>query len=268
MESCSQWTSICKKLDDLPTLETSKMRLFNILEDKDASIKDVERIIEKDPAMAAKIVRLANAAFYRREAQAKSIHDAILTVGFDMVRCITISMAVMHTLGKSTVVSGRIWRHSTAVSVFAFGLGKDKAEKEILLSGGLLHDLGRMAFLYIEPDMYAPLFRDGWPGIDLEQGVFSVDHTIVGEMIAKKWRFPSEVIDIIRTHHNPHNRLSALIYLIDCIVSEHDNNSCIDHDVEIDLSRADHLLGPEYKDLVNDIATRYKQEGSLIEGFV
>ncbi len=268
METYSKWTSICKKLYDLPTLEPSKIRLFNILEDKDASVKDVERIIERDPAMAAKIVRLANAAFYRRESGVKSIHDAILTVGFDMVKCITISMAVMHTLGKSTIVTDRLWRHSTAVSVLAFGLGKDKAEKEILLSGGLLHDLGRMAFLYIEPDMYASLFRDGWPDIDLEQKFFSVDHTIVGEMVAKRWHFPSEVIDIIKNHHNPHNRLSALIHLVDYVVSEHDNNPCIDHNIEIDLSRVKHLLGPEYKALVNDVATRYKQDGSLIEGFV
>jgi len=54
-----------RNLDDLPTLKSSKLRLLSILEDDDVDIKDVEQVIAADPAMAAKMVRLANSAFFR-----------------------------------------------------------------------------------------------------------------------------------------------------------------------------------------------------------
>lgn len=268
MEVCSQSIRIHRKLDEIPTLESTKVRLFTALEDEDADLKDIERIIEKDPAMAAKVIKLANAAFYRREAQVESIHDAILTVGFDMVKCITVSMAVMHTFGTSTTVANSLWRHSVAVGVLAFGLGKDKPEKETLLSGGLLHDLGRMVLLYIEPDVYAPLFDDNYPDIDLEQEIFSMDHAAIGEIIAKRWHFPPEVVNIIRNHHRPNNRISALIRLVDCVVSEHDNKLLENPDIREDIDRIKHFLGSEYKSVVNDVLSKYNQGSALIEDFI
>ncbi|HQP32219.1 MAG TPA: HDOD domain-containing protein, partial [Deltaproteobacteria bacterium] len=212
-----------KDWDDLPTLRSSKLRLFSILEDENADIRDVERIIESDPAMSAKMVRLANSAFYRHAKPSRTIHDAIVTIGFDMVRCIALSMSVMQTFNSKDTVAQSLWRHSSAVALTALGMGKTRDERGCLFSGGLLHDLGRVVLIWKEPTTYATLFKHTWPDLEQERTVFETDHTRLGEEVAQRWHFPADVIDVIRHHHAPTSRPSAVVCLVDLIVHQEEN---------------------------------------------
>jgi HD-like signal output (HDOD) protein len=136
-----------KDLEEIPTLRESKLRLFTILEDDSSDIRDVEHIIESDPAMAAKVIRIANSAFYRFTKKVQSIHDAIMVIGFDMVRCITLSMSVMQSFGSNERIAKEIWRHSFQVALSAMCVARDREERGSFFSGGLLHDLGRVVLL-------------------------------------------------------------------------------------------------------------------------
>jgi len=244
------------KLEDIPTLKSSKLRLFSALEDDATDIKDIERIIISDPAMSAKIVKIANSPFYRHEAKIKGMHEAILTIGLDMVKCITLSMSIMESFGASTKVANRLWTHSYSVGLLALSLGKNKEEREWLFSGGLLHDLGKMVLLYLEPDLYTPLFNKGWPGIEDEQQILSTDHTQLGEFVAKRWHFPQEVVNIIRHHHKPTERSSAIIYVVDHVVHSLEDKQDV---WEKDLKDVEPFLGPDYKTLVNKLIEGYSK---------
>lgn len=205
--------SLDKDLDSLPTIGANKLRLFQVLEDGNASMRDVEQIIASDPAMAAKVIKLANSSFYRHARQSVGIHDAIATIGFDMVKCITLSIAVMEAFGSTEQAAAELWQHSYVVALVAFEFGRTRNEKEWLLTGGLLHDLGRMVLLAKRPDEYLPMIDQGFPTQAQEAAVFGQDHTCIGAEVARKWHFPEQVVDIILNHHTPNSRLTALVHV-------------------------------------------------------
>jgi putative nucleotidyltransferase with HDIG domain len=254
-----------KNIENIPTLETSKMRLFNILQDENTNAGQVEKVLSSDPAMAAKIIKLANSPFYRHSQQTLGIRQSLLTIGLDMVKCIVLSMAVMESFGTNTKLAVQLWRHSYATALMALSLSADTKEKESLFAGALLHDLGRMVLLFKVPDAYIPLFdvEGNRPDIDMEQEVFLTDHTIIGEAVARRWHFPPEIIGVIRHHHTPQDRVSALVFLINHILLQ------LERDLPPDISEHSHLLanffGKRYNDLVNTIMQRYKINTVIIE---
>ncbi len=189
------------------------MRLFQVLEDGNASMSDVEQIIASDPAMAAKVIKLANSSFYRHSRQSVGIHDAISMIGFDMVKCITLSIAVMDAFGSAEKAAADLWRHAYAVALVAFEFGRTRNEKEWLFTGGLLHDLGRMVLLAKRAETYLPLMENGFPEPAREAEAFGLDHTQIGAEVARKWHFPEQVVDIILNHHAPKSRLTALVFV-------------------------------------------------------
>ncbi|MRR14608.1 HDOD domain-containing protein, partial [archaeon] len=247
-----------RHIESIPTLEASRMRLLDVLQDEDVDFERLEGVISADPAMAAKVIKLANSPFYRHANEALGIHKALMTIGMDMVKCLTLSMAVINSLKIESGHARALWSHSYATALIALSLSRDRHEKEHLFTGALLHDLGRMVFMFREPESYVPLieFDGSWPDIHLENDVFSIDHTVLGEAVAKKWHFPEEVTMIIKNHHAPVNRTSALVCLINNVICRKDQD---DKTAEMPCSRLmEKYLGDAHKELVNTILQRYK----------
>jgi len=254
-----------KRIDAIPTLDVTRIRLFEALQGEDADIERVERIISTDPAVTAKVIKLANSPFYRHTQQHLSLHQSLLTIGLDMVKCIALSMTVMDTLRCETNYARDLWSHSYATALIAISLSRSKMEKDRLFVGALLHDLGRMIFLFIAPEIYTALIDcEGCrPSEELEQEAFSISHTALGEMVARRWNFPDEIVEIIRNHHRPINRDSALVFLINHVICRREMGI-----PEVDashLSIVRPFLGNVYKDLVNTIAHRYKANTVVVE---
>ncbi|MGC9323991.1 MAG: HDOD domain-containing protein [Desulfomonilia bacterium] len=252
-------------IDSIPTLESSRMRLFRAIQDNGANLEHIEHIISCDPAIAAKVMKLANSSFYRHASGHVGMQQALLTIGLEMVKCIALSMAVIETFESDTDLFKTLWRHSHAVALTASSLGKTKGEREWLFTGGLLHDLGRMVFLCKMPKDYIPLYEceHSWPDIGLEQEVFLTDHARVGGILSRKWHFPPEIVDIIAYHHMPKDRTSALVCLTDLVIT------CLERGLSPDIqghaAMLSRFLTSEYKDLVNAIGQRYNTNISIVE---
>jgi putative nucleotidyltransferase with HDIG domain len=252
-------------IESIPALDSSRMRLFHVLQEESSTIETIEQVIASDPAMAAKVIKLANSSFYRHTKRHAGIQQALITIGLDMVKCIALSMAVMDTFGNDSVIVRSLWKHSYAVGLVVGLLGSSKIEKECLFTGGLLHDLGRMVLIWKAPNEYLPLYEFGghWPELSLERDVFSLDHTLVGEIVAERWHFPLEVIRIIRHHHEPVDHLSALVYLTDQVASQQEQGTGsveLEHDGVLR-----EYLGEAYKELVNTIQHRYRTNTTIVE---
>jgi putative nucleotidyltransferase with HDIG domain len=265
MEHANEPVCLERQMENIPTLEASKMRLLEVLQDEEADMERLEGVISTDPAMAAKIIKLANSPFYRHVSEPLGIHKSLLTIGIDMVKCITLSLTVIEALKIESRYARPLWAHSYATALIAISLCTDRKEKDILFTGGLLHDLGRMVFLFREPERYIPLIEfDGcWPDASLENDVFSLDHTILGEAVAKKWRFPEAVSEIIRNHHNPITRSSAIICLINDVICRSERGRQAEDSPSCRLMET--YFGDMYKDLVNTILQRYKINNTIIE---
>ncbi|HPX17893.1 MAG: HDOD domain-containing protein [Pseudomonadota bacterium] len=254
-----------KRFETIPALDATRARLFEVLQRDDADIERVERIISTDPAVAAKVMKLANSPFYRHTRKHLGLHQSLLTIGLDMVKCISLSMTVMDTLKCETRYARDLWAHSYAAAVIAISLSVSKAEKDRLFTGALLHDLGRMIFLFLAPEVYTALIDSERcrPGEELERQTFSLSHTELGKTVAMKWNFPQEIVEIISSHHRPVNHDSALVCLINHVICQ-----CEREIPEADpscLGIVRPFLGDTLKDLVNIIAQRYKTNTAMIE---
>ncbi|MGI6387095.1 MAG: HDOD domain-containing protein [Desulfomonilia bacterium] len=265
MENTKAQFCVEKRFETIPALDATRMRLFEVLQSDDVDIERVERIISTDPAVTAKVMKLANSPFYRHAQKHLGLHQSLLTIGLDMVKCISLSMTVMGTLKCETRYARDLWTHSYAAAVIAISLSASRAEKDRLFTGALLHDLGRMIFLFLAPEVYTALIDSErrCPGEELERQTFSLSHTQLGEMVARKWNFPGEIVEIISSHHRPVNHDSALICMINHVICRCGIEIPEADPRYLDIVRP--FLGDALKDLVNTIVQRYKTNTAMIK---
>ena len=235
-------TQIYKKLDkikEIPTLPTIVFELNQHLQDPETSIVKVSETIQKDQAMALKILKLVNSAFYGFRSKVSDIKDAVVLLGFNAVRNAIVSVSVINALPKTLLFQDfemiDFWKHSLSVAVTS----KSIAQKSGLDSpdncfvGGLLHDVGKVIMAqYFTEDfikVWTRMQNEYLPFYDAEQQELSVDHTKIGAYLADRWQLPRGLTDAIRWHHDfqPENGNAGFminIHLADILVNSYNEN--------------------------------------------
>ena len=233
---------IYKKLDkikEIPTLPTIVFKLNQHLQNPETSIAKVSETIEKDQAMALKILMLVNSAFYGFRSKVSDIKNAVVLLGFNAVRNAIISVSVINALPKTLLFQDfemiDFWKHSLSVAVTS----KSIAQKSGLDSpdncfvGGLLHDVGKVIMAqYFTEDfikVWTRMQNEYLPFYDAEQQELPVDHTKIGAYLADRWQLPRGLTDAIRWHHDyqPENGNAAFminIHLADILVNSYNEN--------------------------------------------
>ena len=226
MENREVW-EILEKIKDLPTLPAVYFKVNRLLQDRQASLENVSRAIEVDPAMSAKILRLVNSAFYGMRSKSSSISHAIMVMGFNTVKNAVVSVTVLDTLGfKETLRDFDIaafWRHSIGVAVLAKQLAGESrlVPVEDAFMTGLLHDIGKIIMVRYFGDEFAKVLQkmreDRCSFADAETEVAAIDYVQIGAYLVRKWQLPENVIEAVAGHHY-HISSSASSGLVDCIV--------------------------------------------------
>jgi putative nucleotidyltransferase with HDIG domain len=227
------------KIKDIPTLPTIVFELNKHLENPETSIAKVSETIEKDQAMALKILKLVNSAFYGFKSRVSNIKNAVVLLGFNAVRNAIVSVSIINALPKSLLFQdfemNEFWKHSLAVAVTS----KNIAQKAGLESpdncfvGGLLHDVGKV----ILAQYFQDLFVKVWSRMqnkcvsfyEAELHELSVDHAKIGAHLAERWALPQGLIDGLRWHHEfqpdiPNANFVMIIYLANILVNGYDEN--------------------------------------------
>ncbi len=235
-------TQIYKKLDkikEIPTLPTIVFELNQHLQDPETSIVKVSETIQKDQAMALKILKLVNSAFYGFRSKVSDIKNAVVLLGFNAVRNAIVSVSVINALPKTLLFQDfemiDFWKHSLAVAVASKSIaqksGLDSADNCFV--GGLLHDVGKVIMAqYFKEDfikVWTRMQNEYLPFYDAEQQELSVDHTKIGVYLADRWQLPRGLTDAIRWHHDfqPENGNAGFminIHLADILVNSYNEN--------------------------------------------
>ncbi len=209
LQSLKIKVSRSENLSVLPQIVSSVLRL---VDSPHASTRELERIIQRDPAITAKILRVANSAYYGLE-HVHSISHAIAALGLNNIRSLVVGVAYQQ------IISGRqssehfsklgFWRHSLAVAIgariFAKLLMPDQVEE--LYGAGMMHDVGILVMDRFYPEQLDQAIKQSQEqGQELhfvEQGVYGFDHTHVGGLLAESWGFSPAMAHAIRYHHDP-----------------------------------------------------------------
>jgi HD-like signal output (HDOD) protein len=217
-------SDILRSLVRLPPMPQVILKARETMADPNAGLRDLARIIENDQALVAKVLSLANSAYYGISGQVSSIQHASVLLGLK-------TLGTLITMSASSVLLNRelkgyqlapqaIWRHSLSSALAA----REAAERRFpgteadAFIVGLLHDAGKMIL-----DPFVCSRREDKPDAFPAQGpltetheieLLGVDHAEIMALACRFWRFPEPQVKGIRFHHHPaQSSQSALAYV-------------------------------------------------------
>jgi len=201
---------------EIPSIPLVLIKIIQTLDENTSSARELEELILHDPALSARILRLANSAFYSFRTTVKTISHAIALLGLNLVTSLAIGINIFDSFTKGAkseaALINRLWTHSCGVAVLVKEIwtrrGARGKEGEFAFLCGLLHDLGKVVLFKTYPGHYGSIFAlaksETDPAISsYEETNYGANHAVIGEMLAKQWGFPPELISVIRRHHDP-----------------------------------------------------------------
>lgn len=203
-----------RNIDDLPTLPSVALEVLSQAHQADVTIQSIAESIHRDPPLAAKVLRMANSAFYRRgDRKIETLHHAIIFLGLAEIINITTSLSVFSALKsrKAQEVSIResFWDHSVGTGLIARYIDKKLGMRSMgrEFVAGLLHDVGKIILdQYFHQEFIAAynmsIDKDR-PMYETEMDLIGTNHMEVGYYIAQKWNLPPYLADVILWHHQP-----------------------------------------------------------------
>ncbi len=196
---------------DLPSLPEVYFQVDQVLNDPSFSLEELADVIERDPGVSARLLRIANSALYGFPSRIETIQRAVTMIGTSEIRDMVLATAVISTFRDMPVgmVSMRsFWEHSIACGVAARQIASYRLEANVdrFYLVGLLHDIGRLLMHMALPEQMAELLFRHRQGeghlIDLEQQSLGVTHAEVGAELLIGWDLPATLADVVRQHHN------------------------------------------------------------------
>ncbi len=200
---------------DLEPLPQSVARLTALFANDDWSLQDITKTIELDPALTAKLLKLANSSLSGASQAVTSVETAVVRMGPGMVLSLAIASAVRPEMSVAIPAydldEGSLWRHSVAAAIAveeAKNFCRRPAPPESFVSA-LLHDIGKLVIgRHLKPALVSALDSDPerprpLRGIEAESETLGLHHGKLGGLIARNWELPQGIPAGITFHHSP-----------------------------------------------------------------
>ena len=216
---------------EFATLPPVAARVLSMLENENIDIRDITKVIETDVSLTLKLLRVANSPLYAVRTEISTILQAILTLGLNRVTNIVLGVSIfskflLSSQHHAAKLMEKFWWHSSCTGIVAKALAKkiNKNFRENEFIGGLIHDIGKLAMFQFDASNYTKVVtmitEDSIIDTEAEKNIFGVSHNEVGKEIAKLWKIPSELTNIIEYHNSPnvppvHEDLISVVRLAD-----------------------------------------------------
>jgi HD-like signal output (HDOD) protein len=216
-----------ERIQKLPTLPLVIRKLDEAVQDPNSEISRITGIIEDDPAIMARILKVANSVFYTTERKISDLRTAVVVMGLRAVHNIALSTAVFSTFPPSEgtpLDRTAFWKHSiyTAIAtqvISARALRENSGyRRDELHLAGLMHDIGKIVLeQFFHRDFTRALEIARSEGVSLhlaEQRILGADHAQVGAWLGGKWNLSPSILEVVRWHHYPEGADSAHGHLV------------------------------------------------------
>jgi HD-like signal output (HDOD) protein len=225
---------ILKRIKDLPPMPKVLFKARQVMDDPKSGFKEIAKIIETDQAIAAKVLKVANSAYYGLSGMVNSIHQATVVLGYEALEQVITMVSSSSMLGKQLkgyrLNAGALWQHSLAVAMASRAIAKKRAPsiEGDAFSVGLIHDAGKLALdLHIlkkkkEIDHF-------FKNVELnfrkaEHHILGFDHTEIAYELCQKWKLPTSHAEAMRYHHSPgdsgENKLAHIVHLANYLAKQ------------------------------------------------
>lgn len=202
--------ALINSIDELPTLKSSYHQIMDLI-DNDADLGKIASAIEKDHAVATKILHIINSAFY--EVKTGSVKHAIAYLGLSNIRNILLATSIVDSFNMNGLYGTRLemlWNHSFICSkivniIYEKFLHKKLSEDNA--SAGLLHNIGVVLLLKLYPEKYIEIFHKAEKKenhlLQIELDSLHVTHQQTGGYLLRWWELPYPIVEAALYHHTP-----------------------------------------------------------------
>ena len=218
-------------VDDLPPMPTVIIKIQQLLSDPNSNTGQIAELIETDQAIAVKVLKLANSAFYGLSGKVTSIQHAAVILGYKTLGELITIVGFSGLMGKKLVGYGynsdELWKHSLAAAL-ASKIIAEKIQPEAtseMLTAGLIHDIGKIILdPYVfekKKDFQTLLNHEDLTFLEAEKQILGFDHAEIASEVCKNWKLPDLLAAGIKYHHSPSlsnsNKLAFILHLADYI---------------------------------------------------
>lgn len=209
-------------------------KLHKAMQDPNVSFGDFSDIISADPSLAARLLRIANSAFYGLDSKVETITHALSIVGIDQVTDLALAAVMVNRfkgISKDLVNMQSFWMHSIACGLAARTIAKNMDERHVepYYIAGMLHDVGSLIIYKEVPEKAREILMrcrsEGLPLSLVEEDVLGFTHAQVGAIVFTKWGLPKSLVEAVLHHHYPSKATEypiypAIVHLADIIAYE------------------------------------------------
>ncbi len=199
-------------VEQMPAFPKSVQKILDLTRDVACAPKDLVQVIDRDPVVTVKVLRVVNSAYYGLAKQITSVNHAVVFLGFNTIKNLALSIAAIGMLPSNPLAGfdgQRYLLHSLTTAAIARQLAQRLPEADVhdCFIAGLLHDFGKVVVAQFMPmEFRRSMELSLWNGQPLHAAlceVIGVDHAEVGAMLAEKWRFAPHLVQCIRHLHSP-----------------------------------------------------------------
>lgn len=198
---------------NISSLKSTVAGVIRIINDPNSNAKNLKDLIQVDPPLAARVLRVANSAYYASPRKINEIDQAVIWMGFDTLKEIVLNQKVCEVFTSTETHAGfsrpLLWKHSLAVALLAKMIYRMEYGQrgENAYAIGLMHDLG----IIVEDQFINEAFKyvlnesanQSCSLAEVESKVLGFNHSEIGEAVTRSWGFPEELFTAIRMHHQP-----------------------------------------------------------------
>jgi len=197
----------------LSALPTIIAKVIELVDNPKTSASALGKLISTDQVLTARVLKLANSAFYGFPRRISTINLAIVVLGFDTLKDLGLSVSIINRFSTSSSDTdfdmSRFWEHSIGCGIAGKMLARKYKYRVVgeVFVAGLLHDIGKLVVNQYMVDDFGKIQKlikeKGYTFYEAEQDVLGVTHAEIGKWLAVKWNLPAQLCDAIMCHHTP-----------------------------------------------------------------
>ncbi len=203
---------VATRVKNLASLPEACIKINSLADDPNSSTHDIKEVIATDPALTARVLKIANSTFYNYGRRVDDLNRAIMLIGTECLRDIvwaTSSISSFSKLSTRFVDMNLFWRHSLYTATVARLLAQKchVINKDRLFLCGLLHDVGQLALYQIMPEEMDAVFAHSEKHEEQlfvsEKYILGFTHATVSYALLRMWNLPVSICQSVAYHHQP-----------------------------------------------------------------
>jgi HD-like signal output (HDOD) protein len=223
-------------IQEIPSLPVIVLQIRRLVESDSSDAKALSDIIEHDPALASKILHVANSVYFTPANQRiSSLQNAVIRLGYDTVRSIAMAIGLIKQFSPDSSVLNHttFWRHSVAAAYLAREVAANATGPHVVdlkdapFTCGLLHDIGIIIYeQFLHEKFLEVVYHGRAHGLSFLAAEREIsekeNHAMVGGVLLEMWKLESSVVSAVRYHHAPHKAPESHRFLASVVsLTEH-----------------------------------------------